>query len=513
MTKKYILLLVVIISCGFIYGCDVLPENIIPETINLEDSIKEIILSKGQDYDFLSDDLFLSKINELGLSNHFTVGNLDDDNIPEIALFVERNPDDTEDKGKLQVYKFSGEKYELLDSVDMNYDNTNYILKIGKISQTHNGVLLSNQVGAHSGVTYGYRLEDGKLKSILNEKRISLISISTNNEIKDIDNDGILEFSIYSIDPETENQNPEDSDKIILWYKWDGTDGGELIQIDRIPGDASSNIKSLNADNKKYDISEADFIPYIKEYISEYNKYELTDLIMKHIETLDSNIDNRSSEVNNLIINNQNKNNTFNLESSSDLYSDRLNDVEYLKREKILQSDPELKDHLIKHIDMGYKVETSEGNYFYVVDYQKFIDNFGEFVTKEFRDYLNIKAKDTNEKYLSDGALLISREKLSERIVEIEKFRITYPYSSFIEEVSELYSDYVKILIYGNINTPNLNNENKFSDGSLAVFQDIINKYPDTQLADILLKLLDAVSQNLNVLTDDNREIINNLIK
>lgn len=513
MNKKLILVLIlIIISSIFIYGCDVKTEDIIPSSIPLEDSIKEIVLSKGENYDFLHDELFISKVNELGLSNHFTVGNLDDDNIPELVVFVERNPEDKNDQGKLDIYKFSGEKYGIIDSISMNYDNTNYQLAIGKISSTQDGILLSNQVGAHAGVTYGYILENGKLKSILNEKKISLISIYTDNEIKDIDNDGILEFSIYTIDPETQDQSSTGSDKITLWYKWDENDSGELIQFDRISNKNSPNLKSLNAENKQLEISEANFMAYLKEYIAEYDKYEITDLIKNHINTLNLTIDSRSIELDKLFTKYLNGNNNDYLDIKYGLSLDRLNDLEYLKREKILQSEPDLKESLIIHLELGYKVDSSEGMYFYVINNQKFINSFGEFITKEYRDYLSIQAKYTNELFLSDGALIIPRNKLAERIVEIESFRITYPYSNHINEVNDLYKQYVVNFIYGNINTPNLDNTNKFSDGSIAVFQETINKYPHTHFADILNQLIISITPNLNVLTDETKEIIYNLI-
>ena len=148
-----LLLLLIIISSLFIYGCEVSTEDIIPESMPIEDSIKEIISSKGENYDFLNDELFIKKINELGISNNFTLGNLDDgDSIPELVVFKDRNPEDTNDQGKLEVYKFNGEKYDLLDSIGMNYDNNNQQMAIGKVSETQNGLLLINQVGDRKSV-------------------------------------------------------------------------------------------------------------------------------------------------------------------------------------------------------------------------------------------------------------------------------------------------------------------------------------------------------------------------
>ena len=96
----------------------------------------------------------------------------------------------------------------------MNYDNTNYELVIGKIGPKQNGILLNNQAGSQSGITYGFILEDGKLVKALNENKINLISINTENEIMDINKDGILEFSILTIDPENRDPSTKDANKI-----------------------------------------------------------------------------------------------------------------------------------------------------------------------------------------------------------------------------------------------------------------------------------------------------------
>lgn len=512
MKKNLFIVLIAIISSIFIYGCSIDVEDIIPSTIPLNDSIKEIILSKGEDYDFLSDELFINKLNELGLSNHLTIGNLDNDNIPEIVAYKERNPDDTTDQGKLEVYKFLVDKYTLLDSIDMNYDNTNYLLVAGKISETQNGILLSNQVGANAGVTYGYILENGKLRSILNDKKISLVSMNTTNEIKDIDNDGILEFSIYTIDPETDSQTAEESDKINLWYKWDGLDSGDLIQVEREAAQSDMSIMSISREVDALMSVDDINLEYLKENKSNYDKYELTRLVDEYISYLYMNISKKSEELENLFIKYQKENSFDFLYNKYGLSLERLNDIEYLKREKILQSEPDLKAHLVENLKSGYKIENSEGIFFYVIDNQEFVDSFGELVTKEYKHYLNIKAKYTNELYLSDGSLIISRDKLSNRIVEIEAFKITYPYSSYSDEVSELYKQYVLNFLYGNINTPNYDLQSKYSQGSIAVFQDTINKYPESYLSELLQAFINALNKNSYILTDEMRENINNFI-
>lgn len=516
MLKKIILFISLLIATSImLVGCN--SNEIFPEAIPLENSIKEIILSKGDNYDFLNDELFMRKVDEYANaliknksinSKYYAIGNLDDDNIPELVIFIERNPKNVDDQGGLGVYKFTGEKYELLDKVSMNYDNTNYLLQIGKISPTQNGILLSNQVGAHSGITYGFILENGKLKSILNDKKISLISIYTSNEIKDIDDDGILEFSIYTVDPETEDQSSVGSDKLILWYKWDEKDSGKLVKVEKESQVREIEYKKTKED--KLDIEEIAYdklINHLNENIEDFDKSRLSEVIGSHIKNLYKNMDNRNTELDNLL----NKYRKDQISEKYELSIERLNDVEYLKREKILQSESDLKEHLISSIDMGYKLDFAEGMYFYKVDYQKFLNNFSDNITKQFRDYLKIYAMNSNEPYLRDGELTISLEKLADRILELEKYKITYPHSKYINEIDEIYESYILNFLFGSINTPNYDiKTNKFNENLIPAFTEIAKKYEHTYFSDIIKDFLSNLSLSSNIIDNTIRE---NIIK
>lgn len=521
MTKKLILILNLFIILIFVYGCSAPNDEIFPTTIPLEQSIKEIIISKGSNYDFLNDELFLNKVDEFantiiktntGTDKHYTIGNLDDDNVPELIIFVERDPKDIEDKGGLGVYSFNGEKYELLDKIEMNYDNGNYLLKVGKVSPSKNGILLSNHVGAHSTATYGFILDNGKLKSILNDKKVNLISVYPNNHIEDIDNDGILEFSIFTNDPESTEQNPEESNKLILWYKWDEKDSAKIVKIEK---EVDVEVNSTQKE-EEFSFEQLDTKPTLSFLINnkdKYSKTELTSLLDEYIDGLAKNILNSSNGINDLFKKYQDENNYNLLMDKYDLSIERLNSIEYLKREKVLQSEPELKEHLIKHIEMGYKLDSSEGMYYYIIDYQNFINYFNGFITNQYRDCLKIKSMGSNEPYLLDNSFIITRDRLAERIVAIERFKLTYPYSKHIEEIDSIYKSYINVFLYGTTNTPNYDlDTNKFSEGSIAVFNSTIEKYPESYLAEIIQELLDKLTLNLGVLNDEIKNNINNMI-
>lgn len=520
--RKLIGLIAIILCLNILtIGCSSNVKEVLPTTLTLEESIKEIIISKGNNYDFLKDSIYLEHMNKLGnqlvtnrdaMPPHYTVGNLDEDHIPELVVFNERNPENMSDEGSLEVYKFNGEKYVPIDKVSMNYDNTNYQMTIGKIAKNQNGILLNNQLGAHSGMTYGFVLEGERLKTIFNENKISLISIYTNNEIKDIDNDGILEFSIYTVDPETEDGSSAGSDKMTLWYKWNGSDGADLIKVDR----KDYSIESFNEEiyNMAKDLIENNFseaLKYIYENKTELTKYRTTELLADYMRKLNEMSFYKGIEIENLFIEYQEYENFDYLFNKYGLSIEKLNSLEYLNREKVLKDEEELKNHLVYHINLGYKLGTSEGIYYYLVDNQKFVDMFSGYITNEYTDYLKLLALDTNEPFMNDGSLMISMEKLAERILWAESFKMIYPYSDLIPRVNEIYKWYIYTYFYGDNHDPNFDESTfKMKDNILMEFETSIEKYQYTHFADIIRDFLENLKQNNNVITDEIRAKLNN---
>lgn len=523
MKIKLIFLCLIILTLGlFIAGCNL--ERAMPVVISLEESIKEIINSKGEDYNFLSDELYNKKMEELiqailsKLKSYkivYKLGNLDEDSIPELAVFVERNPEDIKDQGLLQIYKFNGERYEIIDEIPMNYDNNNYGMEIGKISENQQGLLFNNQVGAHSGMTYGYILKEGKLKSILNDKKLNLLSIYTSNEIRDIDNDGILEFSIFTINPETEEQSAVGSDKITLWYKWNGIDGGILTRVDRDEPTIESNSEIFKEINSLIKTNESTAYRSLIENQSLLSYIDNTILLTNYIKELEKTMASKTIEIQRLFNSYQsgyllNESAT----SSGRLSIDRLNELEYLKREKTLENELELKNSLILNLELGYKLRSSEGKYYYAIDYLKLIQNLEDSISKEYRDYLNILSLDTNEPYLIGDNLMLSPDKLGDRINILENFLLTYPYSTYILEIENIYKSYSKYFIFGDSNSPNFDpDSNKIQQGVLDNWNLYIEKYPYSYISDILNGLTLDIKNNQNIISPETKEKYNHIYK
>lgn len=425
--KKIIYIIFILIFSLTISSCDQL--DALPTIVSLEQNIEEIINSKGENYDFLKDELYIKKMNELAENfidkdiieaDDFVIGNLDEDNIPEVVVFRQRKVDNTDDPGYLEVYKFDSKNYILLDSVKMNYDINNYDLKIGKISHHQNGIYLNNKVGKGLGLTYGFILRDGKLTSIINDKKLNLISIEPINEIKDIDKDGVLEFSIYTIDPESNEKEIKDKDKLLLWYKWDEKDSADLIKMEKIK---VSNNEDLNSDKKVLDTStkflkynDNTFISYLKENLDHLSTKDTNKLLKNYISNLESKKTTNSLKLKGLY-------------EEYKLPLNKINNIEYLRLEDVLPLDKDVKKDIIEKLISGYKIELRDKDYEYQVNYDMFLKEFGENINNQYKDYLKIikleKSTDLN------------LNKFAQKIVMMESFITTYPYSDFLDSIKE----------------------------------------------------------------------------
>jgi len=239
---------------------------------------------------------------------------------------------------------------------------------------------------------------------------------------------------------------------------------------------------------------------------SQLTKYENTELLKKYIQKLNELSTDKSLEVNSLFIKYQQGENFDHLFIKYGLDIEKLNSLEYLNREKTLKDEPELKENLIENINLGYKLATSEGMYYYLIDYQKFIDTLGEGLTNEYKDYLKLLALNVDEPFMIDGSLAISAEKLTERILQAESFRLIYPYSELLPTVNEIYMNYINVYFYGDLHDPNYDRSTlRIKDEAIKEFKNAQEKYPYTNFGDIITTFIKALEENNYIVNDDVR--------
>jgi hypothetical protein len=115
--------------------------------------------------------------------------------------------------------------------------------------------------------------------------------------------------------------------------------------------------------------------------------------------------------------------------------------------------DEELQMLLKETKESGYKVETAEGTFFPVINYEVY-KKYSDYVTDDFREYINIMAVESNNTPAKDAALVISWEEILNRALKQEKFIAGYPDSIRIDDIKGLYKRYLSFTLFGLNNTP-----------------------------------------------------------
>ncbi|MFD2327876.1 hypothetical protein ACFSR7_01345 [Cohnella sp. GCM10020058] len=105
-------------------------------------------------------------------------------------------------------------------------------------------------------------------------------------------------------------------------------------------------------------------------------------------------------------------------------------------------------------LDGGYKLETTEGYDFPVVDYGK-LKRADVRVTAAMKDYISLLAVESDQKSASDGGLVIERAEVAARAAQAEAYVVAHPDAPEREQAEDLFATrYIPFLLMGLDNTP-----------------------------------------------------------
>ena len=99
--------------------------------------------------------------------------------------------------------------------------------------------------------------------------------------------------------------------------------------------------------------------------------------------------------------------------------------------------DTKLKQLLVETRDSGYKLETAEGMFFPIINYE-FYKKYNIYVTSDIKDYIEIMAVESNKVPAKDAALVITWDELVNRALSQEKFITQNKNSIKLQEVKNL---------------------------------------------------------------------------
>lgn len=134
-----------------------------------------------------------------------------------------------------------------------------------------------------------------------------------------------------------------------------------------------------------------------------------------------------------------------------ELWELNKNGFEFSQIDKV--SNAELKKLLKETQEGGYKVETAEGSYYPVIDYEMYTP-YQAHVSKDIHDYIEIKAIESKEVSLKDASLIVGWDEAVRRALRQEEFIANHPSSARINEMKRLFGGYVYVTFNGVDNSP-----------------------------------------------------------
>ena len=140
----------------------------------------------------------------------------------------------------------------------------------------------------------------------------------------------------------------------------------------------------------------------------------------------------------------------------------------------------------------GFRLFSSEGMVFPVVDQRKLLAFFGPKVSTAMRAFLEQRTAEQNEPMYDDGGVIVPLEKLADMAVFWEKFNRDNPYFPLRDETAESERWLRLLIVNGADNTPLFDYEtDAITEDFKNVWVYVQQKYPETKLAKLSKQMAD----------------------
>jgi hypothetical protein len=174
--------------------------------------------------------------------------------------------------------------------------------------------------------------------------------------------------------------------------------------------------------------------------------------------------------------------------------------------------DDELRDYVTKLFASNYKLINLEGSFYPITDYEK-MKQYNNYISDEMKDYIDIKAMDSDKPVAIDAGLVISYDELAERILKTENYIQKYSEGKRYEEMLGSYRSKLDIYLSGLDNTPIADYETK------KIYKDVVDSYEktintkDSVTAFVVSKYMDTIKENKYIIdknvTDNVLSLVN----
>lgn len=283
--------------------------------------------------------------------------------------------------------------------------------------------------------------------------------------------------------------------------------------------DGNTPVVTPPVQNPTKDVGEVDGDSFMEELTNIIESNNEPDKIIAFI---DVNLDKLAELDGDIMIDGLEKQLEKHLENTTDMIFDLDKENELLAignesfefpEDKVSQiKNKELKAEVEKAYNNMYKLVNIEGQLYPIIDYSK-LQKYNDYLTDEWKDYLNIMAMDSKSVPLVDGALRISFDELSNRLLVTENYLNSYVDGQRQKEVLALYENKIGVYLKGVPNTPIADFDSKIiSPEVLASYEKTAN-VENYMTSHIVFKYLEFIKGNQNIIDEKVLEEADILIK
>lgn len=184
----------------------------------------------------------------------------------------------------------------------------------------------------------------------------------------------------------------------------------------------------------------------------------------------------------------------------------------FFSKSKISEiSNEKLRERVENLYNNYFKLINIEGDFEPIVDYEA-LKKYDKYVSDEIKDYIKIKARNSEEPMAVDGALRISYDELSKRILEAEEYVKRYYEGSRYEEVLGLYRTWLGLYLDGLPNTSIADFQSKIIKKDVYESYKKTAKAKDSATAYVVNKYLELIDKNKGIIDDTIKEAVVSLV-
>lgn len=143
----------------------------------------------------------------------------------------------------------------------------------------------------------------------------------------------------------------------------------------------------------------------------------------------------------------------------------------------------------------GVELFMTEGTFYLDVSSDYFAGIFSNHVSKGLQDYLQLRKQELNEGFSEDAGLLITFEKVHERILRWEKFLNEHPNSMMINDAYYYFETYLETLLTGLDNSRIFDSENKMLPEIKSLYKSIIRSNANNKSTAIIRGYYEVLAQ------------------